>query len=313
MKKSSIVYHITMYLIVLTGQIQGNFFSDIYDTYIKKWPEETIQQTYPCKNIKTLIIENPQGDIRAEGWHGDTIVVTMHKQAPSQEILSSLVLSKTTESPSICKISIHHPQVAAKGVVHLSLLVPKELHISLTAQHGALCVKHVQGNVTASTEYGAVLLHEVHGAIIAHTSCGSINIKKVFDSVKATTQYGSIYISDAHKSIYASTDSGAIDVSCKDPSWQSPIQLSTTSGTIKLSIPDDSNIDLYACTHNGTVTCDHFITTKPQTIQLNSKTWQRLKKEVRGIIGRGEALVKLTTTNGSIKIQNGSVPKKMTV
>jgi hypothetical protein len=46
-------------------------------------------------------------------------------------------------------------------------------------------------------------------------------------------------------------------------------------------------------------------------MQLNNKTWQRLKREVNGIIGSGETQVKLTSTNSSIKIRNTSIQKTL--
>jgi DUF4097 and DUF4098 domain-containing protein YvlB len=300
-----------MYLIVLSAQIQANFFSDIYDRYIKKWSEETIQHTYELEGSETLIVDIPHGDIKIKGWHGNTIMVTTHKQAPSKEHLPSIVLKKTKESPTILKLSIHYLQPTTKGVADLTLLVPKHLHISLTTQQGAIHVEQLNGNATASTKHGSISLQEINGTLIAHAQQGTISIKKAHNNVKASTHHGNITIHDTYKSVIASTHSGSLDVTCKQLTSQSVIQLSSTTGNISLGLPEDVNVDLYASTNKGNVTCDHFITTKPQTMQLNNKTWQRLKREVNGIIGSGETQVKLTSTNSSIKIRNTSIQKTL--
>ncbi|MCL4229238.1 DUF4097 family beta strand repeat protein [Candidatus Dependentiae bacterium] len=294
---------ILLFLVSTVLHSRAHFFSDFYDNYIKHWVSETKQETYQVEDANTLVVEIPRGTIKITGWDGKNIEVTTCKHAPAKEHLTSIVLKKTKESKTL-KLHAQFSQPTTKGIMDVELLVPKNLHISLATQQGNIHAKNLGGMVTATTQQGAIQAKDIRGNLIAHAEQGNIIVKKAQNHVKATTHTGNITIYDAQKNIIASTHTGSIDTRFKQLDTRANVQLSSTSGNITLGLPEGSNADVYAKTEKGQLTCEHFITTKPQTMQLNTKNWQRQKREVNGLIGSGEANIKMTSVNSSIKIIN---------
>ncbi|MDZ4153189.1 hypothetical protein, partial [Methylicorpusculum sp.] len=71
-------------------------------------------------------------------------------------------------------------------------------------------------------------------------------------------------------------------------------------------LPQGTNANLQAKTDQGCLTCDHFITLNPMTTQLDHESWNRFKKEADGILGTGDATIKVCTAHGDIRITDPS-------
>ena len=289
---------------IFNSYITANFFTDIYDQLFKNWTDEKTQYQYALQHEDTLVVELfIAGTITIkQGWDTNDIAVTLAKHYPSLETADAISLKKTVIGNTIKITVTHKDQNAAGSTADLTLLIPKNMTVSLNSQYGSIIAQQLMGNITASTKHGDIKFKEVSGTIIASTHQGKITIKESSGNIKATTEKGPITIEKSMHSVLASTGTGDINVSCLNVPSQCTINLNSKSGTINLKLPSPCNADVYAHTTKGQLTCEHFITTKPQTLQLNNKTWQRFKREISGILGSGEAKINLASTNSSINI-----------
>jgi len=96
--------------------------------------------------------------------------------------------------------------------------------INLTTSGGSIKLENLDGNVFASTSGGSIKGHSIAGILVAETSGGSINLDDLACKIDASTSGGSVtaVISEL-------TDN---------------VQLSTSAGSVNLTLPKDASADL---------------------------------------------------------------------
>jgi len=189
-----------------------------------------------------------------------------------------------------------------KYSVDYELIIPSSLTVKLATKQGNIKIKRTKGSITAHTNKGEIKISENNGAITANSHNGNIIISQSNGDIQAIAKNGNITIDGSLKSVNAETEYGYIKSICKDIPSIGSINLSTKSGNISLALPKTTNADIKASTKKGRLTSEHLITVKPQTVTLDKKTWQRFKREVDGTLGSGEAIIKLSSNHGNIKI-----------
>jgi DUF4097 and DUF4098 domain-containing protein YvlB len=123
---------------------------------------------------------------------------------------------------------------------------------------------------------------------------GRVRVNGVGGEVKASTVNGSVDVTGAGGGVEASAVNGSVEVAMArvDPAGRS--QLSTTNGSVRLTLPREASADVLAHTVNGSVGCD---------FELAGASKSRRKLE--GRIGDGGARFELGTVNGSAHIDRG--------
>lgn len=118
---------------------------------------------------------------------------------------------------------------------------------------------------------------EVDGAtseVLAHTTNGHIDARSSGGPVRATTTNGDLTVRV-----------GALD--------SHDMEYRTTNGSITVELPATANADLDMHTTNGSISSDFPVTMEG--------TFSR--RNMRGTVGKGGPLIRLSTTNGSIRLR----------
>ena len=79
---------------------------------------------------------------------------------------------------------------------------------------------------------------------------------------------------------------------------ESLVHITSTKSNVVIALPSQINATLTAKTEFNMINSEHFIMLNPMTILLNKQTWNRLQKEVYGMIGNGGTQIVLTAYNG---------------
>ena len=105
---------------------------------------------------------------------------------------------------------------------------------------------------------------------------------------------GSVDVTGAGGEVEASAVNGSVEVAVArvDPSGRS--ELSTTNGSVRLTLPRDASADVEAHTVNGSVGCDFDLADASKS-----------RRKIAGRIGSGGARFELGTVNGSAHIDRG--------
>lgn len=141
--------------------------------------------------------------------------------------------------------------------VSYELLVPEETELRLETMNGGIALYEVKG---------AVEFRTVNGGVTVHSAAGSVQGR---------------------------TTNGGLDISLQGTQWEGDgLDVETTNGGVKVTIPSDYNARLVTGTVNGGMRVDF-----PVTVQ--GRINHRLDVE----LGRGGRTVRAVTTNGGVVIR----------
>ncbi|HEV7923672.1 MAG TPA: DUF4097 family beta strand repeat-containing protein [Thermoanaerobaculia bacterium] len=120
---------------------------------------------------------------------------------------------------------------------------------------------------------------------------GSVHVSELSGRLDLETTNGRIEVARCSGSVNAGTTNGAIHAELLQVASGASMHLETTNGGISLAIPSNLGASIEAGTTNGSVTTDVPITTT-----------RFEKHSLRGTMNGGGPSIRLSTTNGSIKI-----------
>lgn len=292
---------------VWSNAISASFLSDPLNTMISlirpKQEEQILYKTYNGKPNAWVTINNSNGSIKVTAWNKSTISVKAVKRAGTKEQLALLNIKETHNDNKITIATICHDPSNTTPSIDYEITVPKQTAITLSTENGSITLQDIAAPIRATTHCGTIDIQGSTNTIAAViVEKGNIIIKSPRNAVQATTNKGSVTITDSHNSIVASTENGTISLQCAHVPSTGKINLTSTYGDINLSLPGNVNADFHARTTYGTLTCQHHITLKPFTTQLDRKAWRRFRKEVDGVLGTGEAQISIVSYKSHIRV-----------
>lgn len=126
--------------------------------------------------------------------------------------------------------------------------VGKSLRASTSG--GDITIGDVGGEANVSTSGGNIEMGKVSGKASMHTSGGDVSLRGASGSVRASTSGGDMRLDNVSGSIDASTSGGEIEAELY-PSGTGRSKLSSSGGTVKISIPENAKATIEATIHFG--------------------------------------------------------------
>ena len=120
---------------------------------------------------------------------------------------------------------------------------------------------------------------------------GTVQVDRVRGRVNASTINGSVEIADVSGEVEARTINGSIRASYLEAGGGSH-RFSTTNGGVRVQLPPDVSGDFEARTVNGSIQTDF-------PLEVSGRPGRRL----HGQLGDGKGRFRISTVNGSVKIQ----------
>jgi hypothetical protein len=220
----------------------------------------TVDETRPLAANGELELENTNGSVHLVAWDEAKVRVEATKRAASERALDELKVEIEGQGDRVT-VRSRYPRprwLGNAGSVEYRVSVPRGARVRVTNVNGRVEVGGVSGSVRAATVNGSVDLAEVGGPIEASAVNGSVEV----------------------------------DVARVDSSARS--RISTTNGSVRLTLPRDVNAEVEAHTVNGSVSCDFDLTGE-----------HRSRRRLEGRIGDGGARFELGTVNGSAHVDRG--------
>ena len=175
------------------------------------------------------------------------------------------------------RIVTEHPPLPkdVNLAVRYAIEAPREVDVNLRTVNGQIRVSGIQGAIDATSVNDTITLEDATGPIRARATNGSIRAEIGLLSEDAEF----------------STTNGLIGVEVRHGS--APVTALTTNGSINLTLPTDFAGQLDAEARRGRVHSDFPI-----------PVVGKVKSQLKGKIGDGgEVIVKLRSTNGSIRLK----------
>ena len=263
----------------------------------------------------TLSIENFNGSIEIVSWEKDEVDVNGTKYAGTEDLLRQIKVEGVQQGNALRLRTIRRePRRGNCGAKYI-LRVPKKMMLEgIVSSNGGIRVENIVGNARLQSSNGSIKIRSVEGNLEAKTSNASIDVSSLIGDFVGRTSNGSIRVDGLQggfaattsnssitarveklaegRRVQADSSNGSIDLSLPDYKGQA-MDLDTSNSGIVLRLPSKLNADLRASTSNSSVSSEFEMT----------MTGAISKTRMDGKIGNGGGPIRLTTSNGSIRLQ----------
>ncbi len=189
--------------------------------------------------ITKLAIDNPLGDVRVEGYDGNSIQIESHKVAPDEDALDRLHISLVPNPDGTVSIKTtadtgKEVRPVGRVAVRIDLVIraPRNAHVEAASTTGKLEVVDMDAGGDLDTSSGPISVRNVQGEVLTHSVSGATRLAQVFGSVDAQTLSSDVDLDTiGGERLVASVHHGRIAgrrVRARD------IELTTTEGRIVL-------------------------------------------------------------------------------
>jgi hypothetical protein len=224
------------------------------------------KRSYPLDAMGELQITNTNGSIEVEGVDGSMVEVAAERIARSatdalaRELLPRITIMETVTSS---RIEIQTPPlsgivIGASAEVNYHIRVPRTALVRARTANGSLMVEGLSGRLVASTVNGTVTARELRGGVEARAVNGRLEI--------ALQSVG-----------------------------EDPIDLRTTNGAVRLTLPQSAKANVSATCVNGSIDASGL----PLDLMGDQS-----KRRVRGRMNGGGTPIELNTVNGKIEVSS---------
>jgi DUF4097 and DUF4098 domain-containing protein YvlB len=160
---------------------------------------------------------------------------------------------------------------------------------------GSITLAGGKGRAVVHTSGGSIRIMEATGDVDASTSGGSISIDRAAGRVNAHTSGGGITVREVTGVIDASTSGGGVTASLLAQPKEE-CRLSTSGGSINVTVGKDVHIYLDASTSGGSVSTDFPVPTSRD----------RHRHELRAPLNGGGPALRLHTSGGGISVRRAA-------
>jgi hypothetical protein len=149
----------------------------------------------------------------------------------------------------------------------------------------------VKGNVNLSSTSGDISAEDMVGPIQINNTSGDVSLKEVEGNIEVATASGDVIIDQKEGDLRLESSSGDVEVKTKIfPQYKYYVE--TSSGYIRLLLPQDSNAEVELETSSGSLDCK-----LPLTVSSVSRNL------LKGKLGEGGPQINLITTSGEIELR----------
>lgn len=275
--------------------------------------KEDFSSTHKLAPGGRIVLEGFNGSVEIMGWDKDEVEVAGTKNAAREEVVQAIKVDVTAD-PGMVRIRARRPvEHNCNCGIRFTLKVPRKVVLEdIGTSNGSLRLESVNGSARMHTSNGSVHVWGVEGTLDLQTSNGSMDIDKFKGSAELRTSNGRIKASGVEGSFNARTSNASIDADIEAIDTGKPIVLSSSNGSLSLSLARWQNNEVRASTSNASInlrlpsgvqsvvraaTSNGIITS-----DFELSTTQRSKTRINGRIGDGGALLDLSTSNGNIRL-----------
>jgi hypothetical protein len=223
---------------------------------------DDVSVTRPLSASGSFSLENTNGRVHVASWGEPRVRIEASKGAGSRRALERLEVVIEGEGDHVT-VRTRQPHGGflfhGGGKVDYSITVPRGAQVSVRNVNGRVEIDGVTGGVRAGTTNGSVELSDLGGEVDASTTNGSVEVKLI--RVAPTSRN----------------------------------RLSTTNGSVRLTLPRDVQAEIEAHTVNGGIHCDFDLASGARVS----------RRRLEGRIGNGGARFELRTVNGAARIDRG--------
>jgi DUF4097 and DUF4098 domain-containing protein YvlB len=243
-----------------------------------------------------LIARTSSGDIQVRGAVGSSRLETTYGAVNLDEVRGNITAKSSSGDVNAGRVEGEQVELTSSyGAVRLN--GAKARSVSCSSGSGNIEVGPTQADeLDLVTSYGHVIAHDCSGKLRARTGSGDVRLRGVRGAIDAESSYGSVDIEGELSELRARSGSGPVTARAAETSRvESSWSLSSSYGSVALSVPEGFDCELDAKTGWGEVECDFPITVGPGKKQGET--------HLRGTVGDGGGEVQLSSGSGDVALK----------
>jgi DUF4097 and DUF4098 domain-containing protein YvlB len=269
---------------------------------------EREEKRFPAGPAPEISLGTFDGSIQVRPWDRPEVLVEIEKRGSDKEAVDkiqvagestgnriSVDVKKPSSETHFVGIGLHHSTSA-----RLIASVPRGSRLTVTTRDGSITVERIEGRLELRTDDGSVRVSEASGDMTIVTRDGSITLERVGGRIDARSGDGSITVSGAPSSLALETRDGSVVVRAeRDTVMTEDWSVRTGDGSVVVELPEGFGAELDAETGDGSVKSELTIA-GANPADRNRDEQRRL----RGRLGAGGKVLKLRTSDGSIRLRS---------
>jgi DUF4097 and DUF4098 domain-containing protein YvlB len=196
--------------------------------------------------------------------------------------------------------------VHVSPTARLRVAVPRNSNVQAKSGDGSIRAEAIEGKLVLTTEDGSVTGTRLGGNIQIRSGDGAIRLDNVTGSIDLETQDGSIGIEARPSVLKARTGDGAIRAQIEpDTVMTDNWELTTSDGSVTLTLPGLFNGELDAETSDGSVRTSHPLLEEVGDGRRDGEGREERRERrrtLRSKIGDGGKMLRIRTGDGTIRI-----------
>jgi hypothetical protein len=261
---------------------------------------DTEERRFSVTGAPDVVLSTFDGAIDVQAWDRPEVLVTIEKQANSQEEAKEIkvtfdqagnrVTVKVEASNRVISINSNR---SAKVTVSM----PRDGNLQAKSGDGSISISGIHGNVSVSSGDGSIKGTSLDGDLTVHTGDGSVTLEDVKGRLELTTGDGGVTVRGALSRLKARTGDGPITVrALSGSSTTDDWDLTSGDGPMTVELPSDFAAQIDAHTGDGGIVVDGLTLGGAQFSAEH-------KDDLKATLGTGGKTLRLRTGDGPIRLK----------
>ena len=272
-------------------------------------------KTFKITGQPELVLDTFDGSIEVHSWDKNEIEVEIEKRAMEQGLLDEIKIDAQQNGDKITVKVTGPSRHDSKGVhigIHISptarlrVAVPRNLNLNAHSGDGSIRAEAIEGRIVLNTGDGSVSATRLGGDIQIRSGDGSIRLDKITGKLDLETDDGSIGLEAQPTVLKARTGDGSIRATIEPDSVMAENwDLTTSDGSVVVTLPGTFNAELDAETSDGTVRSNHPLLSDYRDERRDGEDHgerRERRRAIRSKMGDGGKTFRIRTGDGSIRI-----------
>jgi putative adhesin len=262
------------------------------------------EKRFTVSGRPSLQLTTFDGAIDIRPGEGRDVVVEIEKRGPTKEAVDRLQVEAKQDGNRI-EVEVKRPaqDEAFFGIGHhmsptakLIVTMPRDGNVLARSGDGSIRIEGVRGRLELRTSDGSIRAREIGGDVLLETHDGSVVLDGLAGDLDLTTGDGSVTVSGKPGALKLKTGDGSITLRAEAGTvMKDDWSVSTGDGGVTLYLPSDFSAEIDAHTGDGTIRSELDVSA--------SDSGERERRTLRGRIGSGGKLLKVRTSDGSIRLK----------
>jgi DUF4097 and DUF4098 domain-containing protein YvlB len=266
--------------------------------------ESRIDSTFAFDKRGTVVLSVGTGEIIVTAWNRDQVRVRARSERSTVRM---------DASPARVSLDIARSR---GGDTRFEVTVPVGVRVSARATSGDITITGTKGSVDANTQNGDINVEDVAERVDLRSMNGDILARTIGGNIEINTLSGEVMLTDVSGEVDATSVSGDLDLrnvvakfvrartTSGDVTYDGAVdpagryELGSHSGSVYLTIPQNTGALLTVATYSGAIESDFLITLKPGEHGIGAS------KRFTFEIGKGDSRISAESFSGDITIRS---------